>query len=280
MNARVAKPFLKWVGGKGKLVPQLRALMPATYGTFYEPFVGGGALFFAVAPQGAAINDINGSLTGMYENIKLHPQELIDALLELQTLYHAKSEEDRKLFYYEARDEYNSITDKHSLRKSTLFMFLNRTCYNGMYRENSKGGFNVPFGHYKQPTICDPETILADSEALQRTTITTVSFEAAVASATKGDFVYFDPPYYPLNKTSNFTSYSEFGFEEQDQIALKALFDDLNARGCYVMLSNSSAAFIKELYADYRQEIILANRAINSKASGRGKVEELVILNY
>lgn len=275
-----AKPFLKWVGGKAKLVPAIKSLMPEDHGAYYEPFVGGGALFFSVKPKSAHINDINSALIGAYSNVKARAPDLIECLKQMQLEYESYDAEGRKAFYYEARDEYNSIKDPLSLRKSCLLIFLNKTCYNGMYRENSKGGFNVPFGNYKRPVICDSGTIMAAHRALKEATVTNSSFEEAVVSARQGDFVYFDPPYYPLTKTSNFTSYSELGFEEKDQIKLKKVFDDLTKRGCYVMLSNSSTDFIKELYGEYRKEIVLANRAINSDSKGRGKIEELIILNY
>lgn len=275
-----SKPFLKWVGGKGKLAPQLKTYTPKKYNTFYEPFVGGGALFFYCMPAKAFINDINKTLMGAYKNVRDNPEQLIDCLSKMQKNYYSNGKETRKQVYYEARHKFNTINNPEKVEKSCLLIFLNKTCYNGMYRENSQGEFNVPFGDYKQPLICDERTILSDSKVLQQTNITSTSFEDAVSTAQEEDFVYFDPPYYPLTKTANFTDYSEFGFEENDQIKLKELFDDLTKRGSFVMLSNSNAPFIKELYRDYRQEKVLANRAINCKADGRGKIEELVILNY
>ncbi len=280
ITTKLPKPFLKWVGGKGKLAGQLQALMPVGYKTFHEPFVGGGALFFHVRPQVATLNDINQTLMGAYKSIKEQPEALIACLEAKQTAYYAKSEEERRRYYYQMRDQFNAITDLSSLQRSCLLIFLNKTCYNGMYRENSTGGFNVPFGNYKQPNICDAETIVADSRALQDVTLTSAPFEDVVDHAQKGDFIYFDPPYYPTTKTANFTGYSEFGFTEHHQITLKKVFTQLHKKGCYVMLSNSSTGFIKELYGEYRQETVLASRAINCKASGRGKIEELVILNY
>lgn len=278
MNA--PKPFLKWVGGKGKLVPQLVALMPKEYKKFHEPFVGGGALLFGVQPHKMSINDINATLMGAYKNIKKRPNDLIDCLKRTQASFYLMEPDQQKNYYYEARKEFNSIKASDSLRKTCLLIFINKTCYNGMYRENAKGEFNVPFGKYKKPLICDSDTILADSEALKSAEISSVSFEKAALKASKGDFVYFDPPYYPLTKTANFTNYSEFGFEENDQVKLKRIFDELNKKGCYVMLSNSNTPFVRDLYKGYRQEKVLANRAINCKAEGRGKIEELVIINY
>lgn len=278
--AKSPKPFLKWVGGKSKLAGELQALMPVSYNKFYEPFLGGGALFFHVQPTEAVISDINKSLIGAYQNIKNRPEELIDCLAKTQNAYYQKDEEARREFYYQSRSEYNSIADPFTLRKSCLLIMLNKTCYNGMYRENSRGEFNVPFGSYKQPVICDKATIIADSQLLQSADIQTVSFEAAIADAQKGDFIYFDPPYYPLSPTANFTSYFETPFLEKEQIKLKSIFDKLHKKGCYVMLSNSSTEFVNNLYADYRQEHLFVSRSINSKATGRGKIKELLILNY
>lgn len=280
LKTKPPKPFLKWVGGKARLAPQLHALMPAGYKNFHEPFAGGAALFFYAGPKQAVLNDINPALMGAFKNIKDKPDELIDCLQAKQAAYYAQGEEERRVFYYQMRNEFNAIKSPASLQKSCLLIFLNKTCYNGMYRENSKGGFNVPFGNYKQPNICDAETILADSRALQNVALTSEPFEDIVKTAKKGDFVYFDPPYHPLTKTSSFTSYSESGFNESDQVRLKDIFDALHKKGCYVMLSNSSTSFIKDIYANYRQETVMAARAINSKAAGRGKIEELVILNY
>lgn len=280
VTTKSPKPFLKWVGGKAKLAPQLHALMPKSYKTFHEPFAGGGALFFYAKPTKAWLNDINPTLMGAFQNIKDKPDELIDCLQAKQAAYYTLTEEERRVFYYQMRNEFNAIKNPASLQKSCLLIFINKTCYNGMYRENSTGGFNVPFGNYKQPNICDFDTIQADSQALQNVRLSSDPFENIVKNAKKGDFIYFDPPYHPLTKTSSFTGYSESGFNEADQVRLKDTFDALHKKGCFVMLSNSSTSFIKDIYADYRQETVMAARAINSQGAGRGKIEELVILNY
>jgi len=278
-QSKAAKPFLKWVGGKTQLLPQITALMPASYNRYFEPFLGGGALFFALKPQSAVINDINKTLIHTYRTIKHDVEQLITDLQALETTYHALNHDARKAYFYERRDEFNSI-DHPDHRKAVLMIFLNKTCFNGMYRENSKGKFNVPFGDYKQPKICDPDNLRAANRLLQGVEPLNTSYRQAVAEAQAGDFVYLDPPYHPLNATSSFTSYSIDNFSAQDQTDLRDLFKELDQRGCKVMLSNSSAEFIKESYKDFRQESVLAARAINSKGSGRGKINELIVLNY
>lgn len=275
-----ARPFLKWVGGKGRVIPQLEKFFPETYNNFYEPFVGGGAVFFDLNIKKATINDINANLIGLYINIRDNLEPLIGLLTDLQSQYHDLDETAQKDLFYQLRDEYNSIKDTTSLRKSSLLVFLNKTCFNGMYRENQSGEYNVPFGKHRKPTICDDTNLRYVSKTLQNTSILSGSYINAVKDAKNGDFIYLDPPYYPLNSTSSFTSYSEGDFVEQDQVNLKELVDDLTKRGCKVMVSNSYVPFIRNLYKDYRQEVIHVGRAINAVGSGRGKIKEIVILNY
>lgn len=274
-----ARPFVKWVGGKTQLINQLVALMPKDYNTYFEPFLGGGALFFHLQPSKAYINDINRTLIHTYRAIKESPDKLCADLCELGEEYLSLDQENRKEYFYERRKEFNSIKEPNA-RKATLMIFLNKTCFNGMYRENSKGEFNVPFGDYKNPKICDTDNLKAINELLKYVEPTSVSYSEAAKKAKKGDFVYFDPPYHPLSQTSSFTSYSLDSFSAKDQENLRDLFVELDKRGCYVMLSNSASDFIKDLYKDYRQEFVLAGRSINSKGSGRGKINELVVLNY
>lgn len=273
------RPFLKWVGGKGRLLDQLLPLFPETFEAYYEPFFGGGATFFALAPVTGQINDINKALMGAYSNVKDSVQEVINALRKLEDEYLSLSSEDKQIFFYERRSEYNK-EPYSTIRKTALLIFLNKTCFNGLYRENRKGEFNVPFGKYANPTICDEQTLLATSKALQYVVISSGSFADAVVNAKEGDFVYFDPPYYPLNPTSSFTSYSVDDFSANDQQELKAVFDDLTKRGVKVALSNSDTPFIRELYKDYRQEFVMAGRAINAVGTKRGKVSEIVVMNY
>lgn len=273
------KPFLKWVGGKGRLLDQLLPLFPKTFEAYYEPFFGGGAAFFALAPVTGQINDINKALMSAYSNVKNNVEAVIDALRELEDEYLSLSADKRQLFYYERRSEYNQ-EEYSTLRKTVLLIFLNKTCFNGLYRENRKGEFNVPFGKYAHPTLCDEHALRATSKALRYVAISSTSFNEAVVNAKEGDFVYFDPPYYPLNPTSSFTSYSIDNFSTEDQLKLKATFDELTKRGVKVALSNSDTPFIKELYKDYRHSFVMAGRAINAVGSKRGKVSEIVVTNY
>jgi len=276
-----AKPFLKWVGGKTQLLSQFGKFYPPKYNNYFEPFLGGGAVFFNLTPEKAYLNDVNKSLIGTYKNIKKQPREIIKLLDVLQRDYYKRNERERENFYYSIREEYNNLT-AGDFRKSSYLIFLNKTCFNGMYRENSEGKFNVPFGRYNKPPILDSENLLAASKALKFTTLTSINFDKAAKRARKNDFIYFDPPYHPLSQTSSFTSYSNNGFSENDQIKLKRVFADLDKRGCFVMLSNSYTAFIRNLYKEYKRFhfIVMANRAINCKAEGRGAIKELVILNY
>jgi|ERR1035437_6883081 DNA adenine methylase len=273
------KPFLKWAGGKGQLLSQLEAFLPDTYNKYYEPFLGGGALFFYLNPKKASVNDINPNLIETYRAVKAQPEELIKILKRLEQKYHRGNEDEQKLFYYKTRTRYNEAR-LDSLTKSAYLIFLNKTGFNGMYRENAKGKFNIPFGQHKKPTICNVDGIREASKLLQHTTITCGPFEKAVQKAGKGDFVYLDPPYYPLSTTSSFTSYTGQAFLEEEQLQLFELYRSLDSRGCHVMQSNSKAPFISELYKKFRLETVMAGRSINSQGTGRGKIEELVILNY
>ena len=278
-NKEILRPFLKWVGGKRQVIPQIKKHIPENYCRYFEPFVGGGALFFNLKPKKAYLNDINKILISSYKNIKTHPYEIIKKLEDLQKIFYEKNNEERKAYFYEIRDAFNN-TEYDSFLKTSYMIFLNKTCYNGMYRENLKGKFNVPFGRYKNPKILDKENILAVSKLLTNTIITSCSFEKAVENAKKGDFIYFDPPYHPLSITSNFTSYSNNGFTEEDQIKLRNVFKELHKRNCFVMLSNSDTEFIREIYEEFTQKTVSAARSINCKAAGRGKINELLIMNY
>ncbi len=278
-NVKKAKPFLKWVGGKGQLLTQFQSLFPKKYNSYFEPFIGGGAVFFSINPQKAHINDINKTLVQTYTHIKNDVEKLIKSLAKLEKEFLAKDTEARKEFYYSIREKYNSLSHE-DFKKSLYFLFFNKTAFNGVYRENSKGGFNVPMGSYKNPKIVDEENLREVSKMLSNTKITSGSFVDAVKNAKAGDFVYFDPPYHPLSETSSFTSYSKDSFSKDDQIKLRDLFVELDKRGVYVMLSNSSAPFIQEIYSGYKQIPVYASRMINSKADKRGKISEVVIINY
>ena len=278
-NTKKAKPFLKWVGGKGQLLTQLEGLFPKKYNSYFEPFIGGGAVFFSINPKKAHINDINKTLVQTYIHIKDDVENLIKSLKKLEKDFLTKDIEARKDFYYSTREKYNSLSHE-DFKKSLYFLFFNKTAFNGVYRENSKGGFNVPIGSYKNPKIVDEENLRAVSKILSNTKITSGSFVDAVKNAKAGDFVYFDPPYHPLSETSSFTSYSKDSFSKDDQVKLRDLFVELDKRGVYVMLSNSSAPFIQEIYSGYKQIPVYANRMINSKSDKRGKISEVVIVNY
>lgn len=276
------KPFLKWVGGKGRLLDQLMPyfIEARKYeGKYFEPFFGGGAAFFALAPVTGQINDVNKALMSAYQNVKDNVEAVIGELEVLEQEYLPLNASSRQDYYYERRTEYNQESHE-TVHKTALLIFLNKTCYNGVYRENRSGGFNVPHGRYANPTICDATTLRTTSGALQYVAISSGSFEDAVKDAKMNDFVYFDPPYYPLTPTSSFTSYSADNFNDDDQRHLKRVMDDLTKRGVKVAISNSSAPFIVDLYKEYRQEKIMAGRSINSVGTDRGKVAEILILNY
>lgn len=292
-----AKPFIKWVGGKGQLIEQLEALLPADFTerenvTYIEPFVGGGAMLFYMLQtypniKSAVINDINPDLTLCYQVVRDSPTELIDSLKEIQSQYYAlKTEEERKTFFLEQRDRFNTKS-LNAIDNCTLFFFLNRTCFNGLYRVNKAGRFNVPFGKYVTPTICDAATIYADSKLLQKVEIMTGDFEQTFDKIEGNTFFYFDPPYRPLSNTSSFNDYSKEDFNDDAQIRLKLFCDRLNEIGINFMLSNSDCLgkngtdrFFDDLFVNYKIERVWASRNINSIASKRGKLTEIVISNY
>lgn len=274
------RPFIKWVGGKGRVISQLEKYLPLEYGSYFEPFVGGGAVYFDIEAPTATINDINISLVGAYINIRDHVDFLIKELAVLQQRYYSLDEDKQKQMFYEIRDQYNDIRDKSSLTKSALLIFLNKTCFNGMYRENRSGKFNVPFGKHQKPMVCDENNLRNVSRRLKNTAILSGTYNEAVKEAKAGDFVYLDPPYHPINPTSSFTSYSKTDFLEKDQVELKELMDELTMRNCKVMLSNSDTPYIQNLYKDYRKEYVRVARSINANGNGRGKISEIVVLNY
>lgn len=264
------RPFLKWAGGKNQLIQQYMRYFPKDFQTYYEPFLGGGAVFFYLNPPSAVLTDINAELVNAYCCVKDNVEELI-ALLAVHQLKHCKE------YYYEVR-QWNRLTD---IEKAARLIYLNKTCFNGLYRENSKGEFNVPFGQYKNPKICNPLLLRSVSAALQKAQIAVRSFEDILNYASScNDFVYFDPPYHPISPTSNFTAYSRDAFSQDDQIKLQAVFVELARRGVKVMLSNSDCIFIRELYCDFNIYSISASRVINSKAHKRGRISEVLVVSY
>ncbi|MBI4117685.1 MAG: DNA adenine methylase [Parcubacteria group bacterium] len=273
------KPFVKWVGGKRQLLSQFRLLgLYPPFGfnpqesTYFEPFVGGGAVFFDLLPDNAVLSDMNHELVTTYNVIKNDVESLILSLKKHQI--------DKDYFLSVRAYDVSQLTD---VEIASRFIFLNRTCFNGMYRVNSKGGFNVPFGRYNNPLICDEQNLRKVSDALQSVEIKKQDYKEVLKHAQKGDFVYFDPPYYPVSRTASFTAYTSESFLEKEQTELRDTFVKLASRGCYVMLSNSDTPFINELYSNLdgiRLSKVSAGRAINSDASKRGKISEVVITNY
>ena len=292
-----AKPFIKWVGGKGQLIEQLDAQLPADFSTwenatYIEPFVGGGAMLFYMLQtypniRHAVINDVNPDLTTCYRTVRDNPEELIDSLLEIQNAYNALTTEDaRREYFLYIRDQYNQ-KNLAPIDNTTKFFFLNRTCFNGLYRVNKKGLFNVPFGKYTNPQICDPTTILKDSELLQRVEILTGDFEATFDYAQGNTLFYFDPPYRPLSDTSSFNDYAKESFNDDAQVRLKEYCDRINEAGYSFMLSNSDCKgkneednFFDVLYENYHIERVWASRSINSNPNKRGKLTEILVHNY
>lgn len=263
-------PFIKWAGGKSRLLEQYEAVIPREIDRYHEPFVGGGAVFFHFQPTSARLTDINPRLVGTYRAIRDDVHGVIDRL-EVHRERHEKG------YYYDCRQRFNEPRGLNASDRAALFIYLNKTCYNGLYRENQSGGFNVPMGSYKQPGIFEVPQLIAASAALQNVEIERASFEAVLDHAKPGDVVYFDPPYVPLSTTSSFTNYFAEGFDNALQIKLARTFDALAKRGCQVFLSNSDTPAVRELYAGYRIHQIMAPRSINSKGDSRGKVAEVLV---
>jgi DNA adenine methylase len=262
-----AKPFIKWVGGKRQLLPELSRHIPLEFGTYFEPFIGGGALFWHLRPTSAVLADVNERLIRTYCGVR----DSVDEIIRLLSSYpHDES------FYYELRSV--DIDTKSDAEVAAWVIFLNKVGFNGLYRVNRKNGFNVPFGSHKNPTICDEPTLRACSAALTGVELVVADFEATVARAVSGDFVYFDPPYVPLSETSSFSSYTAGGFGMREQARLRDVALSLRARGVHVLLSNSSAGAVRELYGSaFELAEVSATRMLNCKAARRGAVAELVI---
>lgn len=266
-------PIVKWVGGKRQLMFELLENMPKSYNRYFEPFVGGGALFFELQPEKGYISDLNEELINLYCVVRDNVDELIVDL---------KRHKISKEYFLKIRNidrtyQYKTLSN---VEKASRFIYLNRTCFNGLYRVNSLGQFNVPFGSYKNPRIIDADNLINCSELLKNTIINCADFSTILNYIHEDDFVYFDPPYVPLNETSNFTSYTNNGFDLNMQYKLKAVCDELNSRGVKFMLSNSDTEFVNELYADYYIKKVYASRQINANANGRGKITEVLVRNY
>lgn len=293
-----AKPFLKWAGGKGQLISAISNALPEIFYTeepitYIEPFIGSGAMLFWFLKSfpnitHAIINDINPDLCKAYSTIKREPKNLIDHLSVIQAKYYSLIDEDsRRNFYMEKRELFNT-RNLDSLQNTSLLIFLNRTCFNGLYRVNSKGLFNVPFGKYNNPKICDAKTIVADSKMLQRVTILNADYSETLKHVNGNKtFFYFDPPYKPINKTSSFNAYAAECFNDLEQERLKYFCSEIDNLGHLWLLSNSDLKNIDEnnayfdlLYKDFKINRVLASRRINSNAAKRGEIFELLISNY
>ena len=275
-NSSIA-PFVKWAGGKRQLIPQIRDRMPEKYNDYYEPFVGGGAVIFDLLPANALINDINKALINTYRTICNEP----DAFLKEVNGLDNDMWEDGKKYYYSIREHYNDklMRSEYDVELAALFVFINKHCFNGLYRVNGKGLFNVPYNNSRRVSV-DEDVIMAISEYLKVVTIKDGDFEQACKNAKKGDFVFIDSPYAPLNPTS-FESYTKEGFDIESHKRLAKLYDELTARGCYCMLTNHNTELINELYGnkDYKIDVVSVKRMINSDASNRVG-EEVIICNY
>ncbi len=266
-------PIVKWVGGKRQLMFELLKNMPEYYNRYFEPFIGGGALFFELKPDNAYISDMNAELINLYQVVRNNVDELI---VDLQ------KHDISKDYFMEIRniDRTEEYKNWSNIQKASRFIYLNRTCFNGMYRVNSKGEFNVPFGYYKNPRILDENNLINCSNLLQRTEIKHADFSEILKKVKKGDFVYFDPPYVPLSETSSFTSYTKDGFDIDMQFKLRDVCDELDSIGVKFLLSNSDTKLVNELYENYNIKKVFASRQINANADGRGKITEVLVRNY
>lgn len=271
----MVKPFLRWVGGKRQLLPEIKKYIPKEYNTYYEPFVGAGAVLFELQPKRAVINDLNEELINCYYTIR---EDVLGVIEELKKM------DDTEEQYYKIRnmDRENDWWSYPNTFQTARTIYLNKTGFNGLYRVNSKGYFNVPYGKHKTKFIPDENNLIDVSNYLKNNEIKihNVDFANAVEHARAKDFIYFDPPYDPISDTSNFTNYITNGFNKDDQRRLYYTFKELSNRGCYCMLSNASTDFIKELYKDFHIIEVQANRVLNCKGNKRGKVSEVLILNY
>lgn len=297
MTDKIAKPFLKWAGGKTQLITEIEKSLPYEITnknfTYIEPFVGSGAVLFWMLNnfpnlKKAVINDINEDLINTYRTIASRPKELISILQILQNEFHGLEgkDEQKKEYYYQKRELYNTRKEEQS-GQAALFIFLNRTCFNGLYRVNRKNEYNVPMGSYKRPTICDKENILAVSQTLQKVEILCGDYEETLNEVTANSFFYFDPPYKPLSNTSSFNSYAKDEFNDEEQIRLRNFCSKLEKQGHKWMLSNSDVKgkdtndnFFDEIYSEFSISRVRARRSINANPEKRGELNELLITNY
>lgn len=273
-SAPSGSPFLKWAGGKAAIAPKLAALLPrdAAQRVYREPFLGGGALYFHLRPERAYLSDTLADLVATYQTVERHVEPLIQRLEVLKRTHSPEQ-------YYAIRGRFNDERDAPPIERATWLIYLNKTCFNGLFRTNRAGEFNVPIGNYKNPTIVDPERLRLSAAALSGATIERADFEHLLDAAAPGDVIYLDPPYVPLSKTSHFSAYSDGGFGVEDQRRLAAVFRALDERGCLLALSNSDTELVRELYAGFDFTAVQAPRAVSASAEGRGTVRELVVRN-
>lgn len=274
---KLVVPFLKWAGGKRQLMPEIREMLPdgVTTHPYYEPFIGGGALFFELLPKRAVINDYNEELINVYTVIRDNPSELIEDL---------KRHKNTAEYFYKIRaiDRQPLFSNLTRIERASRIIYLNKTCYNGLYRVNNAGEFNSPFGRYKNPNIVNEPVIKAVSKYLNSSQIQISSCDYALIlkDIPTDSFVYLDPPYHPISESSSFTGYVQGGWDEGEQLRLRDVCNRLSERGIKFLLSNSASDFIREIYSDYNIHIVQAKRSVNSNPSGRGQVDEFLIRNY
>ena len=269
-------PVVKWVGGKRQILDEIKKYVPQNISTYYEPFVGGGAVLFELQPNKAVVNDINADLINLYQVIKDNVDDLIEDL---------RKHRNEEKYFYKVRERdrnkevYSSLTP---VEKASRIIFLNKTCYNGLFRVNRAGEFNSPFGNYKNPNIVNEATLRAVGSYLNKANVTfyCLDFEEVLKGVKGGSFVYLDPPYDPVSSTASFTGYDKGGFDRDEQVRLKNTCDMLNKKGVKFLLSNSATEFITELYKDYKIEIVQAKRAINSNPDKRGEIDEVLVRNF
>lgn len=276
MKNKLVSPVVKWVGGKRQLLDHIIPLLPKKITSYCEPFLGGGAVLFSIQPHKAIVNDLNSDLIIVYKTIRDHVDELITSL---------QKHENTQDYFYKIRDidrNKNIYLKMSDIEKASRLIFLNKTCYNGLFRVNQSGEFNTPFGHYKNPNIVNEPTLRAVSKYFNRNEITFLceDFSTTLNRLKKGSFVYLDPPYDPVSDTASFTGYNKGGFDKKEQFRLKTCCDALTSKGIKFMLSNSATDFIKDLYKDYDISIVKAKRAINADANKRGEIDEVIIRNY
>lgn len=275
----LVRPVLKWAGGKTQLLPEILSRAPKSFSAYHEPFVGSGAVFFALSPAKATISDTNVNLVNLYTHVRDNTAQLFEALQGLELEFNELPPEEKSGYYYSKRAVFNAEA-KGSISQSALMVFLNKTGFNGMYRENPKGEFNIPFAKKEKVNLPSFEHLAGCKFVLENAEIRHTGFESITDRVESGDFVYFDPPYVPLTKTSSFTSYQANGFSLDDHEKLAQTFSSLHDSGVKVLLSNSDTPEVRKIFKDFVVETVFARRSINSKGSGRGVVAEVLVRNY